>query len=128
MKTYLLAVLFALMPFTVHAQETSNLRFSERLFVTSVVSDWTSTAYCTAQKFCKENDPEYSWAERSFGSPAMVAIGAGSDLLGVWVIHKWIGPKHPKVIAVSYYIASGFRFYLASKNIGVAQEARSKIR
>jgi hypothetical protein len=62
-----------------------------------------------------EDNVELRWLS---GHPAaVVALGATQDVLGLWLLTRLVGPKHPQLIKAGLYVAAGFRVAIAARNI-----------
>lgn len=115
MRTYILALLLAVVPLTVQAQDTPSLKIPMTLFAATATSDWASTAYCVSSPYCHEANPLFAWAGERYGTATMITLGASSDVLAGLILRR-VGVHHPRVAATTLYATSALRVYFTAHN------------
>lgn len=111
MKTLTFVLLLIAAP--VSAQ---SLKLPSTVFLASAAADWSSTAYCFTKPGCVERNPLLNWA-RPLGAPTMISIGAAADLGSLYLVHRFVSPKHPKIVRVALYSYATVRAYVAVANV-----------
>ncbi len=87
--------------------QAQSLRTATTVFAATAAADWTVTGIGLAQGTIHEANPTFGWAH---DRPARtVAAGVGLDVAGVWALHRWVAPTHPKVAAVLLYAQAAAR-------------------
>lgn len=125
MKAIILVLLCAT---TAHAQ---SLKTATVTFATAAAADWTTTAMALSASphivslRVHESNPMLQWAHDD--PLKTVLAGAAIDAASIYAVRRWIGPRHPKVVAVIFYAQAAARVYFVSKSVRILnlpQEAR----
>jgi hypothetical protein len=93
-----------------------SLKLPTTVFLASAAVDWSSTAACEAHG-CHETNPLINWIEPP---GAMIAVGAAADVATLYVIHRFWGKRHPKLMRVGLYAVSALRVSIAARNFHTA--------
>lgn len=114
------------LPAMVRGQEVENKtpiadRIATSVFAASATADWITT-YHVMQLGGREQNPMISPLQKT--PVAMIAVGAGIDIAGYYILRSSVGKRHPKLFRTGLYAASAFRFSLAIKNTRVAKKQR----
>lgn len=118
MKHILLAIALSL-PAVASAQD---LRTATTVFAVAAASDWTATYHGLSSGAFNEGNQTIAWAQ---DRPALtVAVGVVEDVALALAWRRLVGRRHPRVAAVGFYAAAGFRVYLASKCVRYIKESR----
>lgn len=123
MKLALALTMVLLVPASAGAQESPLTTASRVAFTAGAVADWTST-YAMLKSGNHELNPTLRIAHDR--PAATVALGAAIDVVGVVAWQRFVGRRHPKLAASGLFVASAFRFYLASHNKGLIDERSNK--
>lgn len=92
-----------------------SLKAATYTFAVTAAADWTMTGVGLSKGAMTEGNPSLRWAHDN--PVAVVAAGAAMDVAGVWTLHKWVAPKHPKIAAIVLYAQAATRVYFASKGV-----------
>jgi hypothetical protein len=89
---------------------------AQAVFLSAAAADWASTyIVLSTGPAATEANPELAWLN---GHPrAIVALGAGTDVVGVWLLQRFVGRHHPRVTSGALYLAAGFRVALTVRNL-----------
>lgn len=93
-----------------------SLKLPSTVFLASAAADWSSTAYCFTKPGCTERNPLLNWA-KPLGAPTMISIGAAADLGSLYLVHRFVSPKHPKWARAGLYAMSAVRVAVAVSNV-----------
>jgi hypothetical protein len=80
--------------------------------------------WCQLNWRCTEATPGYRYFNDHGGPPAVFAVGAAVDLTALWVVNRYVAPKHPRMVRLGLYAAAVYRGYYAIKNVRVGLEDR----
>lgn len=119
MRTVLIVVAASLLlGSSIHAQDTPqnppSLKVPTFVFAGAAAADWTTT-YVSARRGNRERNPLLSGLSRH--PVALVITGAAIDVGSVWAWNRYVGKRHRKIATIGLYIASGFRVWLAARNM-----------
>ncbi len=109
--------IFLLSALSVCAQ---SLRTATQVFAVTAAADWTMTGIGLSRGAFTELNPSLRWAQND---PArVVAAGVALDVAGVYALHHWVAPRHPKVAVVVLYAQSAARVYFVSRGVQFMQQ------
>lgn len=91
------------------------LKIPISIYAAGAAADLQSTyMFLTAEDASHEHNPLGRWLA---GSPkGLVMFDVGVEVAGGFLLHKWIGKRHPRLERVIYYTAAGVRFGAAAYN------------
>lgn len=85
------------------------------LFATAAVADWTATYIGVSTHRLHEDNPMIAHLQQH---PAlMIGAGAGIDVAGAVAWTQLVGRHHPVLAKIGLYAATGFRTFLAIRNV-----------
>jgi hypothetical protein len=91
-----------------------SLRIPTIVYGTAAASDWASTYYAVKYRYATERNPALRFLQ---DDPAiMIAVGAGMDVVGVWIWNRYAGAKHPMLAKWGLYIGAAMRLSFAVYN------------
>lgn len=117
----LAAMLFAACPAA--AQDASDektsdapvsLRLSLTVYASSAAADLYTTHAALQHDVFYERNPMGAWLDER--PSALVAFSAAADATIVWSLHRWLAPRHSRLLRAGLYAAAGVRFWLAARN------------
>jgi hypothetical protein len=92
------------------------------VFAGAALADWSTTHYNLSQGNHEAN-PMLVWLNDKPGPT--VIVGASVDVVGVWLVNRYLGRKHPKLTAIGLYLSAGFRVALSINNFTHRHSGRS---
>jgi hypothetical protein len=92
----------------------SGLTLPTVVYASSAALDLATTYRALQYPGFAEKNPLGAWLDDS--PTALVAFSAALDVGVVFAAHRWVAPRHPKLVKVGLYAASAVRFYLAYRN------------
>lgn len=60
----------------------------------------------------EERNPLYRWTN-DHGTVPMATVMLASNAVAVWAVHKWVAPKHPRLVKIGLYVAAAAHTYFA---------------
>lgn len=111
MKTTLAALLVALCASTATAEP---LKIPLAIYVSAAALDLHSTHRFLQYQGIHEANPLGGWLEDS--PKTLIVFSALADASIVYGLHRWIGPKHPRIERVALYSAAAVRIAMAGRN------------
>ena len=105
------------------AQDHASLRRPLGVYAAVGTLDVASSLYCQKMPSCHEDNPLFHWAAPA-GPVVMLSISSAADATTVWALHRWLGKRHPRLVATGLYVAAGVRAVLVVRNIREGREAR----
>lgn len=94
--------------------ERVSLRLPLTVYTSSAAADLYTTHAALRRGAFYERNPMGAWIDHR--PTALVAFSASADAAIVWGLHRWLAPKHSRVLRVGLYAAAGVRFWLAARN------------
>jgi len=118
----LVVVTLLWMPAVAGAQETApraiddqvSLRLPLVVYTSSAAADLYTTHAALRRGAFYEKNPMGAWIDHR--PTALVAFSATADAAIVWGLHRWLAPRHSRVLRVGLYAAAGVRFWFAARN------------
>ncbi|MGE3843177.1 MAG: hypothetical protein AB7I50_16515 [Vicinamibacterales bacterium] len=119
---FLLVVTTLAMSAVASAQDSSpasiegrvSLRLPLAVYSSSAVADLYTTHAALRRGVFYEKNPMGAWLDHR--PTALVAFSATADAAIVWGLHRWLAPRHSRVLRVGLYAAAGARFWFAARN------------
>ncbi len=122
-KVVTVLALALLLPSLASAQERPSLKLPTLVYAgAALVDDW-STVDCS-RIGCHERNPTLRWVE-PYGLTPMLTLNEGISAAGIWALHKWMAPTHPKLAAGTIYAVAGLRVNQARLNWREADKQRA---
>lgn len=87
------------------------------VYWSAVSADWATT-YVGLKQGGQEMNATISWGKTPAG---IVGLAVAEDVGCYWLAHTLIGKKHPKLEKAVMFGLSGFRGYLAARNIRITR-------
>jgi hypothetical protein len=97
------------------AEERVSLRLPLAVYASGAAADLYSTHAALQRDVFYERNPMGAWLDER--PTALVAFSATADAAIVWGLHRWLAPKHSRLLRVGLYGASAVRFWLAARNM-----------
>ncbi len=108
----LLITALILIPTSARAQ---SLALPTSVFASAATADWASTYRAVTRYHLHEDNPLIN---RLADRPAlMITAGAALDVAGTAAWLRYVGRRHPRIVAAGLYVAAAGRFYLAARNV-----------
>ncbi len=100
--------------------ERVSLRLPLALYSSSAAADLYTTHAALQRGAFYEKNPMGAWIDHR--PTALVAFSATADAAIVWGLHRWLAPRHSRLLRVGLYAASGVRFWLAARNAAATRD------
>jgi hypothetical protein len=91
-----------------------SLRLPLTVYASSAVADLYTTHAALQHDAFYERNPMGAWLDEQ--PTALVAFSAAADVAIVWSLHRWLAPRHSRLLRAGLYAAAGVRFWLAARN------------
>jgi hypothetical protein len=95
-------------------QERVSFRLPIAVYASSAAADLYTTHVALERGVFYERNPMGAWLDDR--PTALVAFSATADAAVVWSLHRWLAPRHPRLLRAGLYAAAGVRFWLAARN------------
>lgn len=107
---FLVAALFVARP-----AAAQSLKIPTLVFAGAASADWVTTyRFLTATPKHLEGNPLLGFTHSK--PAATLAAGIAIDAGTLYLVHRVVGPKHPKIAAFGLYAVAGFRAAIAYSN------------
>jgi hypothetical protein len=94
--------------------ERVSLRLPLAIYASSAGADLFTTHQALQRDGFYELNPVGGWLDEH--PTGLVVFSAAADAAVVWSLHRWLAPRHSRLLRVGLYAASGVRFWLAARN------------
>lgn len=91
------------------------LRLPLVVYTSSAAADLYTTHAALQHDVFYERNPMGAWLDER--PTALVAFSATADAAIVWGLHRWLAPRHSRLLRAGLYAAAGVRFWLAARNV-----------
>ncbi len=115
MRVLIAVAVLTLSAASVQAQEQQDrsLRMATYVFAATAAADWTTTGIALSRGAMHEANPFLQWAHDD--TAKTVIAGAAMDAVSIYAVRRWIGPTHPRAVAVVFFAQSALRLYFVQK-------------
>ena len=98
----------------IHSSSGPSLKIPTTVFLAAASADWVSTGVALSQPGFTERNPMLAFTR---SNPAgTVAALVASDLVGAWVINRFVAPRKPTLAKVLLYSFAAARVGMAMHN------------
>jgi hypothetical protein len=95
-------------------QERVSLRIPLAVYASSAALDLYTTHDALQREGFYERNPMGAWLDDR--PTTLVVASAAADTAIVWSLHRWLAPRHPRLLRAGLYGAAAVRFLLAARN------------
>jgi hypothetical protein len=96
------------------AEARVSLRLPLMVYAGSAAADLFTTHAALQRPGFYEKNPVGAWLDER--PTTLVVVSATADAALVWGLHRWLAPRHSRLLRAGLYVASGVRFWLAARN------------
>jgi hypothetical protein len=95
-------------------QERVSLRLPLAVYASSAALDLYTTHEALQRDGFYERNPMGAWLDEH--PTTLVAFSVAADTAIVWSLHRWLAPRHPRLLRAGLYGAAALRFWFAARN------------